>query len=130
METEHLIRSFYHGFSDEQWKDLKNTFPYSEIPFIITKSIIEFSKCKVCGVEIQIGDCVKAKVRGKGFIEGKVMYNSKYGIVAIHNQHGIPFGSNGSSTKYKPYNWTSYTSIEVLSQKSLISLHKGFDFKN
>lgn len=35
MNKEEIIRRHFHGFSDEQWNELKNQFPYSEIPFII-----------------------------------------------------------------------------------------------
>jgi hypothetical protein len=39
MKKEELIRRHFHGISDEQWNDLKNQFPYSEIPFIVDHAI-------------------------------------------------------------------------------------------
>ena len=30
-----IIRSHFHGFSDDQWNKLKKEFPYSEIPHIL-----------------------------------------------------------------------------------------------
>lgn len=34
-EIVQVIRNHFHGFSDEQWEELKTTFPYAEIPFIV-----------------------------------------------------------------------------------------------
>lgn len=34
MNKKDIIRRHFHGFSDEQWKEIKKEFPYSEIPFI------------------------------------------------------------------------------------------------
>ena len=39
MEIDKIIRASFHGFSDEQWQELKNTFPYSEIPFIVKRAL-------------------------------------------------------------------------------------------
>lgn len=38
-EVSEIIRRKFHGFSDEQWENLKDTFPYSEIPFIVKEAI-------------------------------------------------------------------------------------------
>ena len=35
MSKEDVIRRKFHGFSDEQWEELKDIFPYNEIPAII-----------------------------------------------------------------------------------------------
>lgn len=32
---ETLIRKHFHGLADWQWEELKDQFPYSEIPFIM-----------------------------------------------------------------------------------------------
>ena len=39
MDVNKIIREKFHGFSDEQWDELKNTFPYSEIPFIVKRAL-------------------------------------------------------------------------------------------
>ena len=43
MNIDKIIREKYHGFSDEQWGELKNIFPYSEIQFIV-KNALEIQK--------------------------------------------------------------------------------------
>lgn len=34
-EIEKIIKMHYHGFSEEQWNELKNIFPYCEIIHIV-----------------------------------------------------------------------------------------------
>lgn len=41
MNKEEIIRRHFHGFSDEQWNELKNQFPFSEIPFIVDHTLKE-----------------------------------------------------------------------------------------
>ena len=41
MTTEEITRNHFHGFSDKQWKETKDTFPYSEIPHIIRDVLLQ-----------------------------------------------------------------------------------------
>ena len=41
---EDVIRQHFHEFTDEQWKDLKDSFPYSKIPYIIDHVILNLIK--------------------------------------------------------------------------------------
>jgi hypothetical protein len=63
MNKEQIIRRHFHGFSDEQWDELKNRFPYCEIPAIIddyaerlsdstTPMPIVPAVCRYCGEKL------------------------------------------------------------------------------
>lgn len=68
--------------------------------------------------EIEVGDVLKVKVCGKKrFYYGTVKFFPEYGIYAVAEKVGDverPLGSSGSSTNYKPYNWKSYSLIEII----------------
>lgn len=41
---EEILKEKFHGFSSEQWEELKNRFPYSEIPFAMDTYADELRK--------------------------------------------------------------------------------------
>lgn len=68
------------------------------------------------GLQINLGDRVKATIKGKwAEVEGIVAFNKTYGLVCIVDENNRPFGSDGSSTNYKPYLWNTYTNIQKIS---------------
>ena len=49
--AENKTRKGFHGLSDKQWEECKNSFPYSEIPHIaltVHKAIEEKWNCEKC----------------------------------------------------------------------------------
>lgn len=75
------------------------------------------------GLDVYEGDVLFAAIKGGFTYTGPVKFFEEFGIFGIamvekfkYNaaNPGLPLGSSGSSTNYKPYNWKSYRSIEVI----------------
>lgn len=73
------------------------------------------------GKEIYEGDIVRVKTR-HGTIVSSICYFNDFSMFAVkevalyYRQYPTnrPLGSSGSSTSYRPYNWNSYFSVEVI----------------
>lgn len=60
------------------------------------------------------GDILEAKLMGSGkTVVGPVMFDPAYGCYGI-GKNGKLVGSSGSSTRYKPYTWNSYSKIRLI----------------
>jgi len=44
MKTEQILRAKYHGLSNWQWEELKDQFPYSEMPSAMQTCSIAFGE--------------------------------------------------------------------------------------